>query len=206
MRVIYDLIKISFLTLLMMTIITGLFYPALITGLGTWWFDRQSHGDLSEHGAYFIGQNFSQPCYFWSRPSATSPFPYNAASSSGSNLGPRNPELIKEVTARVKRLHSYDPANKKLIPIDLVTTSASGLDPDISPAAADYQVSRVAHYRNLPLALVHKLVEEHITPRQLGFLGEPRVNVVQLNLALDRITQSHAGSRCQMIGKAQANS
>jgi K+-transporting ATPase ATPase C chain len=136
-------------------------------------------------GSSLIGQQFTDPKHFWGRPSATSPYAYNAASSSGSNQGPTNPALVDAVTARVKALKDADPGNDKPIPVDLVTASGSGLDPHISVAAADYQVSRVAKARGMDPAKVKELVARHTEGRQLGFLGEPRVNVLELNLDLD---------------------
>jgi K+-transporting ATPase ATPase C chain len=138
-------------------------------------------------GSSLIGQSFSDPKYFWSRPSATGPTPYNASASSGSNLGPTNPALIDAVKARVQALRDADPGNRQPVPVDLVTASASGLDPHISPAAAEYQLARVARVRNLNPVAVRKLVAEHTEGRQFGILGEPRVNVLELNLALDGI-------------------
>jgi K+-transporting ATPase ATPase C chain len=136
-------------------------------------------------GSELIGQPFDDPKYFWGRLSATAPFPYNAASSGGSNLGPTNPALIDEVQARIKALRAADPSNMQPIPVDLVTSSGSGLDPHISPAAAEYQVARVARARGLGEAVVRQLVAQHTQDRDLGVLGEPRVNVLELNLALD---------------------
>ena len=136
-------------------------------------------------GSALIGQPFDNPNYFWPRPSATSPFPYNAGSSSGANLGPTNPDLAEAVRQRIARLRAADPGNRAPVPVDLVTSSASGLDPDISPAAALYQVARVARARGLDETVVRHLVERYTQGRQFGILGEPRVNVLELNRALD---------------------
>ncbi len=181
--------RIAALALLSLTVVTGLFYPALVTGIAQVAFPFQANGSLlSQHGqvkgSALIGQSFTDPKYFWSRPSATSPFPYNAESSSGSNLGPTNPELLAKVQERVKALRQGQPGEDKLIPVDLVTSSGSGLDPHLSPAAALYQVSRVARARGLSEARVQQLVRQHTEDRQVGILGEPRVNVLRLNLAL----------------------
>ncbi|HTT37044.1 MAG TPA: potassium-transporting ATPase subunit KdpC [Burkholderiales bacterium] len=183
-------LKPAFLMLIVFTVLTGLVYPSVVTGIGQVLFPRQANGSLIERdgkavGSELIGQPFSSPKYFWSRPSATSPYPYNAASSSGSNLGPTNPALTDAVAARVKALRDADPDNKAPVPVDLVTSSGSGLDPHISPAAAEYQVNRVARARSLDPSKVRALVAQSTQGRQLGFLGEPRVNVLELNLALD---------------------
>ena len=180
----------AIVSLALFTVITGLAYPALVTGIAQVFFRHQANGspivkDGKVVGSSLIGQPFDDPKYFWSRPSATSPFPYNAAASSGSNQGPTNPDLIKAVQGRVDALRAVDPGNTSPVPVDLVTASASGLDPHISPAAALYQVRRVAKARGLDETGVRRLVEQHTEGRQLGFLGEPRVNVLALNLALD---------------------
>lgn len=176
--------------LVVMTVITGVAYPALVTGIAQGLMPAAANGSMIERegkpaGSRLIGQPFSDPGHFWSRPSATSPVGYNAGSSSGSNLGPTNKALTDAVADRVKALHDADPGNNAAVPIDLVTASASGLDPHISPAAAEYQVARVARVRKLDAARVRDLVEQHTEARQLGVLGEPRVNVLTLNLALD---------------------
>jgi len=171
--------------------LTGLAYPFVVTGIAQWAFPRQAAGSLIERdgrvvGSALIGQDFSSPGYFWGRPSATAPAPYNAAASGGSNLGPRNPALAEAVRVRVAALHAADPGNRAAIPVDLVSASGSGLDPHISPAAAQYQVARVARLRGLPAGAVEQLVREHTSRPVLGVLGQPVVNVLALNLALDR--------------------
>lgn len=183
------LLKPALLLLLALTLITGVAYPLLVTGIAQLVFPNQANGSLIYQngklaGSELIGQPFDDPKYFWSRPSATGPFAYNAAASSGSNLGPTNEALLQAVAARVQALRQADSSNTQPIPVDLVTASGSGLDPHISLAAAYYQVSRVAHARNLDENFIRQLVEKQIAGRQLGFLGEPRVNVLRLNLAL----------------------
>jgi K+-transporting ATPase ATPase C chain len=175
-----------------MTILLGIVYPLVITGVAKVAFPRQADGSLIYTdgkliGSTLIGQSFSDPKYFWGRPSATSPQPYNGLASSGSNLGPLNPALLDAVKANVKALHDADPDNRRPIPVDLVTASASGLDPDISPAAAHYQAARVARARNLALAPVETLIKTHERGRLFGLIGERRINVLELNLALDRL-------------------
>lgn len=172
------------------TILCGFAYPAAVTGASQALFPSQANGSLVQKdghaiGSRLIGQPFDDPKYFWSRPSATAPFAYNGQSSVGSNLGPTNPALLEAIQGRVDALHAADPDNHTAIPVDLVTASASGLDPDISPAAAHYQVGRVAAARGWDRARVTKLVDEHVRGRWLGVFGEPRVNVLELNLALD---------------------
>jgi K+-transporting ATPase ATPase A chain len=176
-----------------LTILTGFLYPLAITGIAQLAFPVQANGGLILHdgrvtGSILIGQPFTSPRYFWGRPSATPQEPYNAGSSSGSNLGPNNPALLDAVRGRVERLRAVDPGNSQPIPVDLVTASGSGLDPDISVAAAYYQVPRVARERNLSEDLLRSLVSREIEPRQFGILGEPRVNVLSLNLALDDLS------------------
>lgn len=178
--------------LLILTVLTGLVYPLTITGMTHLIFPDQSNGSLIVRngkviGSKLVGQYFDKPEYFWSRPSATSAFPYNAAASGGSNLGPTNPALIEAVKARVAALRATDPGNDAPIPVDLVTASGSGLDPHISPAAALYQVKRVARRRGLDESILQTLVTQRIEGRQFGFLGERRVNVLELNLALDNL-------------------
>ena len=175
-----------------LTLVTGVFYPMAITGLAQLIFPRQANGSLISCdgqvvGSALIGQSFDDPAYFWGRPSATPGFPYNAAASSGSNLGPTNPALMDAVRGRIEALRRADPTNAAPIPVDLVTASASGLDPHISPAAALYQVPRVARTRGLDEEVVRQLVLEHVEGRTFGLLGEPRVNVLGLNLALDEL-------------------
>jgi len=185
-----SLFRPAFTLLLVFTVMLGLVYPFAITGIARVAFPAQAEGSLlhdGEHviGSSLIGQPFNDPRYFWGRPSATAPVPYNGAASSGSNQGPMNPALRDAVIARVKALQSADPSNAAPIPIDLVTASASGLDPHISPAAAFYQAPRVARARALSEASVRSMVDAAVEPRTFGILGEPRVNVLQLNLALD---------------------
>ncbi len=184
------LIRPAVSLLALMTLLLGVGYPLVITGLAKVAFPRQAEGSLIYSdgkliGSTLIGQSFSDPKYFWGRPSATTPQPYNGVASSGSNLGPLNPALLDQVKANAKALHDADPDNRRLVPVDLVTASASGLDPDISPAAARYQAARVARARNLPLAQVEALIKSHQRGRLFGFIGERRVNVLELNLALD---------------------
>lgn len=176
--------------LALLTLVTGVAYPLLVTGIGAGLFPRQAAGSLIVKegrplGSELIGQPFSDPRHFWGRPSATATFAYNAAISGGSNQGPLNPALAQAVAARVQALRDADPGNVAPVPVDLVTASGSGLDPHISPAAAEYQVARVARARNLEPDAVHRQVAQFTEGRQLGFLGEPRVNVLKLNLALD---------------------
>jgi K+-transporting ATPase ATPase C chain len=175
-----------------LTLVTGVAYPALVTTVAQLAFPAEAGGSLIERdgravGSSLLGQSFSSPGYFWSRPSATAPQPYNGASSAGSNLTATNPALADAVAERVRELRGADPGSETAVPIDLVTTSGSGLDPHISPAAAEYQVARVARTRGLPLGRVRALVSAHTHGRVLGLLGEPRVNIVELNLALDEV-------------------
>jgi K+-transporting ATPase ATPase C chain len=179
----------AFFMLLIFTVVTGVFYPFAVTGIAQVAFPRQANGSIivvdgRVYGSELIGQQFDDPKYFWGRPSAVG---YNATASSGSNLGPTNPSLEEAVQARIDALHAADPSNPLPIPVDLVTASASGLDPHISVAAALYQVHRVASARGWSEAEVRSLVEKYTEGRQFGILGEPRVNVLSLNLALDQI-------------------
>jgi len=190
-------IRAALVVLAALTLVTGVLYPLLITGIAQAAFPYQANGSLilrdgKPIGSKLIGQSFDDPKYFWGRLSATTDangkaLPYNGGSSVGSNLGPTNPALSDEVKGRVDALRASDPANQAPIPVDLVTSSGSGLDPDISPAAAHYQVRRVAKARRLDEATVRALVDEHSESRQLGILGEPRVDVLELNLALDTV-------------------
>jgi K+-transporting ATPase ATPase C chain len=177
--------------LVVLSVLTGVAYPYLVTGIAQLAFPRTANGSLIVEngkpvGSSLIGQPFDDPKYFWGRPSATSPMPYNGAASSGSNLGPRNPALADAVRDRVKALRDAYPDNRTAVPIDLVTASASGLDPHISVAAAQFQTARVARARGLTIDEVQSLVSVHTEGRTFGILGEPRVNVLALNLALDR--------------------
>lgn len=174
-----------------LTVLTGVIYPLIVTGLAQAIFPEEAEGSLLTNGkgkiisSALIGQPFTQPHYFWGRPSATSPNAYNAAASSGSNLGVNNPALVDAVKTRIEALKAVDPENKTPVPVDLITASGSGLDPHISIAAANYQINRVAKARHVSQKKIQELIEENTESRQLGFLGEPRVNVLKLNLALD---------------------
>jgi len=186
-------LRTAILMLAALTVLTGVLYPLAVTGIAQAVFPAQAAGSLvvkdgKTVGSLLIGQPFDDPKYFWSRLSATSPSPYNAGSSSGSNLGPLSDALSDAVKGRVAALREADPSQTGPIPVDLVTASASGLDPHISPAAAYYQVARVARVRSLDEVRVRSLVTQNIEGRQLGFLGEPRVNVLRLNLALDALS------------------
>jgi potassium-transporting ATPase KdpC subunit len=183
-------LKSSFLVLLVMMVLTGLLYPLGITGIAKVFFPRQAEGSLIVEngkvvGSELIGQQFDDPKFLWGRLSATSPA-YNAAASSGSNLGPTNPALIDEVKGRLDALKAADPDNQAPVPVDLVTSSGSGLDPHISPAAAAYQVSRIAKAGGLPEDAVRQVIAQYTEGRTLGILGEPRVNVLEVNLSLAR--------------------
>ena len=189
-----QIIRPAVLMMVVMTVLTGVIYPLVITGIAQVIFPVQANGSLIYEGdklvgAALIGQPFDDPQLFWSRPSATGPFPYNAGASSGSNLGPIEPNLINSFKARVDALKQADPDNPLPIPVDLVTASASGLDPHISPAAAAYQLSRVARTRGLDERVVRELVTAHTTGRTWGLFGEAVVNVVELNLELQRASR-----------------
>jgi K+-transporting ATPase ATPase C chain len=191
----YKHIKPAVVMLLVWTVLTGVAYPLAVTGLSQLLFSNQANGSLildksgKPLGSSLIGQAFSAPQYFWGRPSATSPYPDNAGASSGSNLGPTNPALIEAVNRRVLALKEADPRNQSPIPVDLVTASGSGLDPHISPAGAEYQINRIAKARKLDAGKVRALVSQHTEQRQWWVLGEPRVNVLGLNLALDGVVR-----------------
>jgi K+-transporting ATPase ATPase C chain len=184
------LLRQSLVMLLLMTLITGVIYPLVVTGIGQALFSDTANGSVIERdgkplGSVLIGQAFADPKYFWPRPSATSPFPNNPSSSGASNLGPTNTALTDAVKQRIDALHSADPENRAPVPVDLVTASASGVDPDISPAAARYQIVRVARARGMSVDDVTRLVDRATAGRQFALLGEPRVNVLKLNLMLD---------------------
>lgn len=186
------LIRPAIILFLVMTILTGILYPFAVTGLAQLLFREQASGSLvimDGHavGSRLIGQSFSAPRYFWSRPSATAPPPYNALASSGSNQGPLNPALTDAIKARIDAFKAADPTNTLSIPVDLVTASGSGLDPDISIAAVRYQAARVAHARGLTPQQMESLLAKHAQGRFLGLIGEPRINVLELNLALDAL-------------------
>jgi K+-transporting ATPase ATPase C chain len=192
MRSSIQLIRPAVSLFILTSLVTGLLYPLAVTGVAQAVFPQQAAGSLIKHGdqvigSALIGQSFSGPTYFWSRPSATSPMPYNASNSGGSNLGPSNPALVDAVKGRIDALRTAHPAQTGAVPADLVTTSASGLDPHISPAAARYQIERVAVARGLTPASVSALVEQSVEAPQWGLFGDARVNVLQLNLALDAV-------------------
>jgi K+-transporting ATPase ATPase C chain len=186
------LIRPAVFSLLLLTVLTGIVYPLCITGLAQLLFPREANGSLifregHPAGSALIGQPFEDPRFFWGRPSATKPFSYNSAASAGSNLGPSNPELTKALRSRIAALHAADPDNRRPIPVDLVTASGSGLDPHISPAAALYQVRRVAKARGLEEGVVQGLVMAHLRDRDFGILGEAVVPVLELNMALETL-------------------
>ena len=183
-------LRISILMLTVLTLLTGIVYPCLVTAVAQLAFPHQANGSLIEvHGkpvgSELIGQEFQNPAYFWGRPSATAQHPFNATASGGSNLGPLNPALHEAVQARINAFHTFD-SDREPVPIDLVTSSASGLDPHISLAAAEYQIARAARYRGMRVERVWSAIRENVEYRTMGILGEPRVNVLRVNLALDR--------------------
>ena len=185
-------LRAAFMLFVLLTVLTGLVYPLVVTAIAQLAFPDRAAGSLVMRGGHpvgstLIGQSFADPGHFWGRPSATTPQPYNGVGSTGSNLGPLNPALIDAVKQRVAALHAADPGNTAPVPVDLVTASASGLDPEESVAAASYQAARVARARGLPEAQVRALIAAHTEGRLLGVLGEPRVNVLELNLALDAL-------------------
>ncbi|MCX7116544.1 MAG: potassium-transporting ATPase subunit KdpC [Legionellales bacterium] len=191
-KTLFSQVKSAGLILVFLSIVTGLIYPLTITMIAELSFPWQANGSLVESqgsiiASVLIGQSMISPRYFWGRPSETMPFPYNSESSSGSNSGPSNEAYLARVGARVNDLKKWDFSSNKAIPVDLVTASGSGLDPDISPQAAYYQVSRIAKARQLSEEDVTSLVDEHIQKRTFGILGEPRINVLSLNLALDNL-------------------
>ncbi|HEY2895096.1 MAG TPA: potassium-transporting ATPase subunit KdpC [Pirellulales bacterium] len=186
-------VRPAVLYLVVMTLLTGVIYPLFVTAVGQLVFSDQASGSLVYEdgrlvGSALVGQPFDDPKYFWGRPSATSPMPYNAAASSGSNLGPTEQKLAAALKSRAGALRQADPSNQSPPPVDLLTASGSGLDPHISPAAAEYQIGRVAKVRGISPDAVRDLVQQATEGRQLGFLGEPRVNVLRLNLQLDRMS------------------
>lgn len=186
------MLRPALLLFVLLSLLTGVLYPLAVTGLAQVLFPHQANGSIvtvggKPVGSMLIGQQFSSPGYFWGRPSATGPYPYNAAASSGSNLGPTSPALMDTVGERIEALRAADPGNDQPVPVDLVTASGSGLDPDISLAAASYQSSRVAKARELPVERIMALVEQHAKRPWLGIFGEPRVNTLRLNLALEGI-------------------
>lgn len=185
-------VRAALVLFLLLTVLTGIAYPLLVTGLAQLVFPGRAAGSLVMRdghavGSALIGQSFSDPGHFWGRPSATAPQPYNGTASTGSNLGPLNAALTDAVKQRIRTLRAADPGNTAPIPVDLVSASGSGLDPQISVAAANYQAARVARARGLPEARVQALIAAHSEGRLLGVLGEPRVNVLELNLALDAL-------------------
>ena len=194
-------LRAALVIFLLLVVSTGLVYPLVVTGFAQLFFPHQANGSLIRRdgkvvGSGLLGQYFDKPRYFWARPSATSPLPYDAENSGASNLGPNNPELIRHVRERIQALRKADPRAKGPIPVDLVTSSGSGLDPDISVAAAFYQVPRVAHAGGISEATLGQLVRDNTTGPFLGLIGEPVVNVLKLNLALQRRygTETHGAA------------
>jgi K+-transporting ATPase ATPase C chain len=193
-EIMLTMIRNALMTLLLFMILTGLIYPLIVTGIAQAIFPKQANGSIISKngkpvGSALIGQQFEEPKYFWGRLSATSPYPYNGASSSGSNRGPNNPALMQAVQSRISAMHAADPSNQQRIPVDMVTTSGSGLDPHISPAAAEYQAQRVAKIRGIDKDMILALIAAYTNQRQFVILGEPTVNVLKLNLALDELQQ-----------------
>ncbi len=192
----FDYLKPAAVLLLLFTVLTGVVYPALVTGIAQLVFNEQANGSLLKDakgqliGSELLGQSFTSPAYFWGRPSATSPNAYNAASSSGSNLGPTNAALMDVIKDRIQALKNADPTNNALVPVDLVTASGSGLDPHITVAAANYQLKRVAAHRHLKEKQLSALIKTHAEDRQWFIFGEPRVNVLKLNVALDDLSHN----------------
>ncbi len=189
-------LKIAFRLFILLTILTGIIYPLVVTGLAQVFFPYAANGSLIKQGdktvgSILIGQAFTEAKYFWGRPSATSPFPYNGESSSGSNMGPSNPAFINQVKERVQTFRQFDQNKNLPVPVDLVTASGSGLDAEISPWAAFYQVPRIAKERHLQEIKLNNLIHQYIQYRTFGILGEPRINVLQLNLALDELEAQH---------------
>ena len=185
-----NILRPALVLFVLLSALTGVLYPLAVTGAAQAVFPSQAAGSLVMRdgvpvGSALVGQNFSDPRHFWGRPSATLPMPYNGGASGGSNLGPLNPALTDAVKARIEALRAADPGNRVAVPVDLVTASASGLDPDISPAAARYQAARVARLRNLPVDQIDQLIDAHTESRLWGLFGEARVNVLAINLALD---------------------
>jgi K+-transporting ATPase ATPase C chain len=204
-----NLLRPLLVLFIVLSALTGLVYPFAITGVGALLFARQAAGSFVHRhgevvGSDLIGQSFSDPGHFWSRPSATSPMADNPLASGGSNLGPLNPALVDAVKGRLAALHAADPDNHAPVPVDLVTASASGLDPDISAAAARYQLGRVARARGLPVAAVQRLLDSHIQHKWLGLFGEERVNVLRLNLALDALVGRGHPEASSGLGPAHA--
>jgi len=190
----FTIIRPALVAFVVLTLLTGIAYPLAVTGIARVAFPWEASGSLVRKdgqtvGSALIGQNFSDPKHFWGRPSATGPFPYNATASSGSNQGPLNPALTDAVKGRIEALRAADPRNTLPVPVDLVTASGSGLDPHISVAAAKFQAARVARLRQVPLEQVEQLIDRFTEGRSLGFLGEPRVNVLKLNLALEALSE-----------------
>ena len=192
-----NILRPALVLFFVLTLLTGVAYPLVVTGAAQLLFPDQAGGSLilrdgKPVGSALIGQNFTDPGHFWGRPSATGPMPYNASASSGSNQGPLNPALLDAVKGRIEALHAADPGNAAPVPVDLVTASASGLDPHISPAAASYQAARVAKARGLATGKVQRLIDQQTEKPWIGFFGDPRVNVLKLNLALDALKAINA--------------